>query len=991
MKGKKFVWLLGLLLLCFAVTLGAAACKKDTVEEIGPYYAEYGQVFVLPDFAGESIVKDADGVAVTVTDGRFTVTRKDDYSLEVRVGRTTYRGKIIVQCVGVPQLTVSKDLVYGTINSEVVLPTATAVADDETVDVSAKLTQGETEIAVTEGRFTPTAAGEYTYTFTATNADKTTTKAIPVYIEATDGWKKKIASFDKPYGTTQVRNDYGLTVSHSTEKKYGSEAGSTKITFDTSESQHEAVFALGNLHIKDWSNVDGVRLYVYNENTLPVSIMFNWLGKYGAKLLPHTWSQFYMSRTELAELGNANLGGDLDLTSADGMNVAVIAPVTGRGAFNLYFSGLYDGTEDVVTAADVSTMIATFTEANAPDWALKTQIETAYAALSAADQSTVTNYSTFVSKVNTFINAEVTSAGLDTVADVFAYTDHEFGQYQLQFVDCLRGYSSTVKYGSESGSTLMQPYGFYGRILVPYASITDLRGGRVEAIEYYVYNDNAKQYRLVSNETGGEKEYTLPVKTWTKITMDVSAVEYASNIGWFMQIYSGDWNQGIEKECPRFYLSQMRVVRNSIDTAEKLADYITSLGTLDDAKVANIKRYYGMLPSSEQTSAESNYRSTLKSYYLTRDGVDTTAENRLTYFDSEYGTMQIANTNSAGARYSYVTDKKYDSEHGSLLIELGTQWFGDFKFVSTEAELSNYDYVQFYVYYETTNGNTYPAKVYKEYGCEQEIVLTQNGWTKVTLKVTDGFANNAFRFSRVDTTNNGLDQYLYKFYISAVYGVPKLNITTGDALKTYIAGLNEPTEIQCEQVIAYFNALNSDEQAKVDNYRTFVKAYYLERDGVDQTTENRLTYFDSEYGTMQLARTTSDTCSIGYTTDKKYGEEKGSTYVENLGGWNADFKFLNLEEDLSAYDYLEFYVYYENTQTPERPMIMVKEFGVENQIDIAANAWTKVTLKVTDGSFWDTYNSCATDTAFRLTNSANGMQSSARFYFSAVYGVPKTA
>ena len=113
--------------------------------------------------------------------------------------------------------------------------------------------------------------------------------------------------------------------------------------------------------------------------------------------------------------------------------------------------------------------------------------------------------------------------------------------------------------------------------------------------------------------------------------------------------------------------------------------------------------------------------------------------------------------------------------------------------------------------------------------------------------------------------------------------------------------------------------------------------------------------------------------------------------MENLGGWNADFKFLNLEEDLSAYDYLEFYVYYENTQTPERPMIMVKEFGVENQIDIAANAWTKVTLKVTDGSFWDTYNSCATDTAFRLTNSANGMQSSARFYFSAVYGVPKTA
>ena len=996
MKGKKFVWLLGLLLLCLAVSSLAAGCNMDTDREIGPYYAEYGQVFVLPDFAGDPIVKDADGNTVAVTDGRFTVDRKDDYSLEVRIGKTTYRGKIIVQCVGIPQLTVSQELLYGTVNTEVVLPTAIAVVDGETVGVSAKLTQGETEIPVNEGRFTPSSAGEYTYTFTAIGAGKTVSKAIPVYIEQNDVWQKKIASFDKPYGTNQVRQDYGVSVEYSTERKYGSEAGSTKVTIDTSESQHEATFAFGNFHVKDWSAIDGIRMYIYNDNTLPATVMLNWLGKYGTTLLPKTWTQFYMSGAELGELQDISFGGNMNLTSADGINMEVMAPVTGRGTFSLYFSALYNGAEDVVTAQELQAMINEFTALQQPNWTLKSEIENAYEKLSDSDKSTVGDaYATFTSKVNMFIAEQAAASEIDD-ANVIAHTDRAFGQYQLQFVDSLSGYSTNVKYGAESGSTLMQPYGFFGRIVLPYATVTDL--GDVETIEYYIYNANAKSYTLVSNERSGEKEFVLPAKEWTHITMDVASLDKASDIGWFMQIYSGDWNQGIEKECPKFYLSQMRVVRNDIDTAQKLKEYINEQGTLDDAKVARIKRYYGMLSASEQTNADTFYRPTLKEYYLKRDlGLDVNdpvTDNRVTYFDSGYGTMQIesrfGDNIATAVQYSYSTTEHYEGQAGSLLMT-GGAWHIDVSLTDLATELSNYDFLEFYIkYVNTENNSTYTCIVPQEYGCESAIDLRYGEWTKVTLNVSK-MADRAFRLCRKDFSNNGVDSSsLYRFYISAVYGVPKLNITTGEALQSYMNEIAAPTPEQGYQVITAYDALEPGEKTSITS--DSLKRFYLARDRVNTTAANRLTYFDSEYGVNQM----NSSHSVTYDRNmSRHDEGKGAVCVQGGGGdgWNIKMSFQALEQSNLAerYSALKFYVYNQNPWNVTMQLFLNAESnpiyaeGTTDKLQIGYNTWTEITVPITSSITQLNF-------IFQQWGNSGGIDGdSYKVYFSAVYGVPKTA
>ena len=1003
MKGKRLILALVSVILTMVTALGVAACGKNDEKPIGPYYAEYGQEYVLPDLGGEVSVTDADGNEVTVTDGRFLVDKTTDYTIVVKAGKITYRGTIVVQKREVPTIYSSSRIVYGTVNTAVALPEVSASADGASVDVVATMKKGETAIDITGG-FTPDEVGEYTYVLTATNGSKTVTETIPVYIEEADGWTKKIASFDKPYGVNHIREDYGISASYTSEIRYGTEAGSTKVTIDSSEAKSEAMFAFSDLHIKDWTNVEGVKMYVYTDNTLPSNFMFNWGTGY-TTLMPNKWAQVFVSKADIGKLKNINIDGDLDLTSMDGINVEVISPINGHGKYNIYFSAFYVAEKDVVTTGEVKEMISEFVGLTEFDRNKKEALEIAYNSLTDEEKNTVkTEYDAYEGKMQLFVDAEkqkLAEAGENTEG-VLVYTDREFGQFQMSNLNSLTSYTERIKYGEEAGSTAVQGYGFYldARLRFPTAQMAY----NVDKIEFAVYNANSKIYYAVAFNPDGSEQIALAPRAWTKISLDYAYATSLEKYAALIQIYSGNWSQGIEKDCPKFYFSQIRMKYSPITTAAEFKNFINGLdGELTDENADLVKRYYAMLPEAEKSAAESDYNAALKNYYLTRDGVDTAAANRITYFDSEFGTTQIVNTNSSKVRYVYSTEERYGDEKGSLLIEAGSQWFAKFGFVNVEGDLSKYDYLQFYVKYKNTENNeNLTAMVFKANGAVKEIPLKYNEWTLVTLKLTNGGfteddgspSDTAFVFSRVDYNNNGMDLDIYRFYVSAVYGVPKLNITTGAALDEHVRSIGStPSEVQVEQIIDCFNSLSVDEQTASTVAKPFVKKYYLDRDGVDTKKADRLTYFDSEYGKLQIVNTNSSKVRYVYSTEERYGDEKGSLLIEAGSQWFAKFGFVNVEGDLSKYDYLQFYVKYKNTENNENLTAMVfKANGAVKEIPLKYNEWTLVTLKLTNGGFTED-NGNPSDTAFvfsRVDYNNHGIdQDIYRFYVSAVYGVPK--
>ena len=458
-----------------------------------------------------------------------------------------------------------------------------------------------------------------------------------------------------------------------------------------------------------------------------------------------------------------------------------------------------------------------------------------------------------------------------------------------------------------------------------------------------------------------------------------------------------------------------------ITTAAEFKNFINGLdGELTDENADLVKRYYAMLPEAEKSAAESDYNAALKNYYLTRDGVDTAAANRITYFDSEFGITQIVNTNSSKVRYVYSTEERYGDEKGSLLIEAGSQWFAKFGFVNVEGDLSKYDYLQFYVKYKNTHNNeNLTAMVFKANGAVKDIPLKYNEWTLVTLKLTNGGfteddgspSDTAFVFSRVDYNNNGMDLDIYRFYVSAVYGVPKLNVSTANELKAYMDEVETISFADGYRVISAYDALADEEKANITVGE--LKKFYLARDGVNTAAANRLTYFDSEYGKSQVKDTSTPT--VSYTT-AAYGNESGSLRLQNAGGYWDNHEiciaFTGFEEQnlFDKYSAIEFYVYndndwgvnmqvyfnfggedgFENTAnfhgegkyTSKDELFIKNADG--NKLNVGAKKWTKITVPVTDDRIdyrfvfqqWD--------------NAGDGISGdSYKLCFSAVYGVPK--
>ena len=967
-----------------------ASCSNNASNNIiGPYYAEYGQVFVVPQFEGETTVNDSLGNRVAIKNGRFYVESTSNYSISVKIGSTVYSGNIIVSTEGIPVISADFDIRYALVNTNVSLPEVKAFVGGTSVEYTAIMKKGEQVIDISDGFF-PQDAGEYHYTISAqSDIGKTMQKTVIFYVEDNNAFQNKITSFDKPYGVKQIQKFYGISAEYSQEYRYKDEAGSTKITVSTAEAEHEAMFALGNLHIKNWSNIAGIRFYVYNDNSVPVNVLLNWSNT--VSIIPGQWTQFYISSENLSILeGQSEILSKFSVSSADGVNVQVVAPISGNGTFSLYFSAIYAGEKDVVTPAEVFAMVEDFIASADIDFDLQKKIENAYREFNAGQRQLVTNYAEFINKVEDFI--KTSAEGADT--NKIVHLDKDFGRHQLGYYNAIPYYSQHIKHGNDTGSTLIQTYGFYSQLDIVYP--IDKNISEYGYLEFYIYNPNPKAY-AVQIWDYQIRQIPLPARQWTKISIDVIDFSSTDQLSFLCQIFSGNWGHSIETDGAKFYISSITKVGAESATGAELKDKIDYLlaNGFNEQDVIQVRRDYSLLPDSEKLVVD-NYKGLLKVYYLQRDGVPTDAPHRLNYFDSEYGTEQVKFTNEAAnpIRITYSKEIKYGNESGSLMVRGNTgsanyQIFLEF----TEAEianLSNYSAIKFYVYTENPRRDCRIGA----FGMNPTAIeLPRNEWTEVILPIpaSGTLVGQSIRLQTNDGAH-GVNHPDYRFYFSAFYGVEKL--TTGEQLNQMIADLGDDITDQTISIINInYEGLSEVEKANATAYRPFIKSYYLARDGVTSDEPHRLNYFDSEYGLHQIISTNTapNPILLTYYNDPtyRYGNEAGSLMVTgNTGGgnYNIYLQFTDAEiGDLSNYSAIKFYVYTRNSYRDcQIHASLLNTTG--SPILLRRGEWTEVILPVPASG-------TLVGQSIRLTtidNANHGLNlTNYRFYFSAFYGVEK--
>lgn len=306
-------------------------------------------------------------------------------------------------------------------------------------------------------------------------------------------------------------------------------------------------------------------------------------------------------------------------------------------------------------------------------------------------------------------------------------------------------------------------------------------------------------------------------------------------------------------------------------------------------------------------------------------------DGRIGYFDEEFGQYQFTSIN---AKISYSNEVHFEGETGSTKFELT---YADSRFATmnlcVQKDVRDYDYLEFFVY----NANDYDLHFVMDVWYAW-TALPKNEWTKVIIPVE----------SITDTYGS---QY-----------VKSLEDITGLVFKIGLA--SNPSETPVGTVL-YFSSMNA-----------------YKNPTPQKVVEGKIGYFDEEYGAFQLDPVYSE---ISYSTDRKYGEEAGSTKVVLTEGNQLIYgRLLNLvENDISSYDYLIYRVYNDNDYS-----IQVW-FDWQPRTNCASKQWTEVKVLVS-GFPNDTNNQVmATDIknmALKVAKSDDGVSvpEGMTFYLSAM-------
>lgn len=371
------------------------------------------------------------------------------------------------------------------------------------------------EVEVLDGRFTvehntgvyqilihvEDAAGnvkEYTFNVEATGPS-----------EVVEG---KVLYSDEPFGASQLEFLWNVwSMEYSTEKAWGEEAGSIKVTAPGGATDY---LILSKLIQRDVSAYDELIIRIYNNNDYPVYTGYPWFGD--TLLQPHTWTEIVWSLSDLDVYGSHPAVAALKPTSKNLENFALrfwddFATNTVTAGSEFYISAMYAKKQDVTGPSEIKD-------------------------------------------------------------DVIMYFDEPWGQHQggpARASVYKQEYVTDVKFGDEAGSTkitLQRDHDATGYILKN-PSITDIT--KYEYVEFYVFNPNTAEMYVNINGCS----VTCKPGEWTQVRFNVADMEgNITDLNGFKvkldnitnwSIWMGTDKFGIGES---FYISQMRGVGKSAGT-----------------------------------------------------------------------------------------------------------------------------------------------------------------------------------------------------------------------------------------------------------------------------------------------------------------------------------------------------------------------------------------------------------------------------------------
>ena len=266
------------------------------------YVAHLGETYVLPEGAQSDTVKDSKGASVETALGRFTAVDREGYTVTLSSGE---KKKIEVVDISAPVIVTSYSVRYVSVGDEIETPDVTVDDEYKTKDVS--FTAGwYCDGEATED--TVFAAGRYEYRIEATDeagnkAEKTVVCKVVDDVLRLD----TVLSFDDECGEEQIVNHNGFNVEYTTEKRFNSEEGSLRLTFNGNDSR-EPGFTVMNPAISDISDYTSLYFSIYNDTDEQIMLYVNWSGD-GYMLKPGVWnlvdvkdvSSLLVSPTELID------------------------------------------------------------------------------------------------------------------------------------------------------------------------------------------------------------------------------------------------------------------------------------------------------------------------------------------------------------------------------------------------------------------------------------------------------------------------------------------------------------------------------------------------------------------------------------------------------------------------------------------------------------------------------------------------------------------
>lgn len=238
-----------------------------------------------------------------------------------------------------------------------------------------------------------------------------------------------------------------------------------------------------------------------------------------------------------------------------------------------------------------------------------------------------------------------------------------------------------------------------------------------------------------------------------------------------------------------------------------------------------------------------------------------------------------------------------------------------------------------------------------------KIQATKTGVYKITYSSSEDIQSVTVEVDFADrlapTLNIDVEKIPDIYCSGITYSVPTYTISDGPVLEKcylkmyYVAdGSTEREEIAVENSTflpeydtgKYIISIHvEDATGNAKDYEYKVNAF----PGIKEEIPDKVTYFDEAFGTTQVSMYWPGPNKVEYDSETAYGEENGSLKVVAKGA--QDWNYLVLKspwiKDVSAYDYLEFYVY-----NPTEHAFMIEPGCSNLPMKCEAQEWSRIIL-----------------------------------------------